>query len=70
MLQVLRAEFGKVGLELNCSKTKVLTMAKVVIVNDAPIDVMNSSGSHKYLGKIHSSELTKRGHIGFQHGLG
>ena len=45
MLQILRAEFGKVGFELFFSKTKVFTtqemdVVDVVIVNDELIDVM------------------------------
>ena len=72
MLQILCAEFGKVGFELFFSKTKVFTtqemnVVDVVIVNDELIDVMKNNCIHKCLGRKYKGDLTKCRRIGFQH---
>jgi sorting nexin-29 len=72
MLELLVTSFGKCGLELNSSKTKILTTAKTDQAEDCPlmvecmdgfVEVLRGGATHKYLGRKFPGDLHTRAQV-------
>ena len=64
MVEMLVEEFAVVGLELNASKTKILTNAcpdfDFVDIAGSLVEIIQEQAHHKYLGRYISSEFAFR----------
>ena len=62
MIELLIEKLRKIGLELNASKTKILTNEiqgeQFILVGDVQINIVPENEKHKYLGHI-CQELSK-----------
>ena len=64
MVELLVEEFALVGLELNASKSKILTNDNVdfdfMDIAENMVEIIQASESHKYLGRFLSGEVVFR----------
>ena len=65
MMECLVEELAAVGLNLNTSKTKILTTESLkepmfLVIGGDRIEVLHGEQNHKYLGKKLSGDLRKR----------
>ena len=71
MLERLVEAFGRVGLELNASKTKILTNDnieyQVLDVIESMVEIVQPEASHKYLGRYLPGEFTFRQNVEVNH---
>ena len=71
MILLLVEELRKIGLELNASKTKVLTNEspeeQFILVGDTEIGIIAEDGKHKYLGRYLSGVFENRSMIEVAH---
>jgi hypothetical protein len=71
MIESLCEEFALVGLQPNAAKTKIFRictkkMPRFVDINGGLVHLL-SDARRKHPGRIYAGDLTKRGHVGFQH---
>ena len=78
MYEALVEELSRAGLSINGGKTKVLTTVEEIFEDRAPLlveaagsllEVVKCNGSHKYLGRMFSGDLRKRGQCNLEHRL-
>ena len=73
MIMLLIEELRKIGLELNVSKTKILTNEiqeeHFISVGDVQIGIVAEDGKHKYLGRYLSGVFENRSTIEIAHRL-
>ena len=71
MIMLLIEELSKIGLELNASKTKILTNEMLeeefISVGDVQIGIVPEDGKHKYLGRYLSGVFENRSTIEIAH---
>ena len=71
MVELLIHEFAKFGLELNTSKTKIITNEVVsyeyVDIAGSMVEVLGPNSEHKFLGRYLSGNLDNRVHIEVQY---
>ena len=71
MVEILVEEFAIVGLELNASKTKIITNAcpdfDFVSISRDMVEIIQEHSHHKYLGRYLSGETAFRGNIEVNH---
>ena len=71
MVELLIEEFAKFGLELNSSKTKIITNEVVsyqfVDIAGSMVEVLGSNDEHRFLGRYLSGNLDNRAHVEVQH---
>ena len=64
MVELLVVSFGNVGLELNASKSKILTNDNIYFdfmdIAEHMVEIIQASSSHKYLGRYLSGEFAFR----------
>ena len=64
MVELLVASFKHVGLELNASKSKIITNDNInfdfMDIADHMVEIIQASSSHKYLGRYLSGEFAYR----------
>ena len=73
MVELLVEEFGFVGLELNASKSKILTNDNIeyhyLDVAANMVEIVQAEASHKYLGRYLSGEFVFREKVEVNHRL-
>ena len=78
MLEILTEELANAGLSVNGSKTKILTTDGAATDNDAPlladiagsmVEILRCESTHKYLGRLFSGNLRRRGQCNLNHRL-
>ena len=72
MMECLVEELAAVGLNLNISKTKILTTESLKqqmfsAIGGDRIEMLHGKQNHKYLGKKLSEDLRKRAMVDIQH---
>ena len=71
MVELLIEEFAKFGLELNASKTKIITNDVVeymfVDIGGSMVSIVDSTGEHRFLGRYLSGDLDRRANVEVQH---
>ena len=71
MTELLVEEFSKVGLELNASKSKILTNETVdfeyIDIAGDMVEIVQDLKTHRYLGRFLSGNLDARGLIEVRH---
>ena len=71
MTELLVEELSKVGLQLNGTKTKILTTSPVefdfVDIAGDMVEIVSHSNSHKYLGRYLPGDLLQRSHTEIGH---
>lgn len=71
MVTLLVEAFDKVGLELNASKSKILTNANIeyqfLDIADSMVEIVQAEASHKYLGTYLSGEFVFRENVEINH---
>ena len=71
MMVLLIDELQQIGLDLNASKTKVITndvhLENFIIVGNEQINIVEDDGKHKYLGRYISGVLENRATIEILH---
>jgi endonuclease/exonuclease/phosphatase family metal-dependent hydrolase len=72
MLDLLQVEFGRAGLQLNPSKTKVFTTSpppvqRQLVTAAGPVQVLTDGETHKYLGKALAGNARERSDADLRH---
>lgn len=71
MLGLFIEELQKIGLDLNASKTKIITndihLENFITIGDETINIIEEDGKHKYLGRYISGVLENRSNFEIAH---
>ena len=71
MMLLLVEELQQIGLDLNASKTKIITndlyQENFIMVGDEQVSIIEEDGKHKYLGRYISGVLENRSNVEIAH---